>query len=319
MNASDVLNRITQHKTSQEPLVDHLASVEPSLGLKVSDCASWLRIREWINGGETRLVNANFCKKFLLCQCCAARRAGKLVSAYAAKAEYLTECHPHLVPAVITLTIKNGSDLQERLEHLRTAWSAMLAQARKGKSLSSRNQAIEWNKVAGAVRAIEITRNRKTLEWHPHIHCFALLNRYIDHESLSNEWERFTGDSRIVDVRKCKNGIVPGMIETLKYVTKMSDLMPEESLQVHHAAAGSRFTDPFGCLRGIPEPDISTDDCAGLVGPYRDYIASWLWSRRSYRIRPADDSITITRPQGRSYGKAAASAVPSPVLEPSNA
>lgn len=287
MKTSDVLERLTAHKRSQGGLLAYLSAAEPLIGLKIADCGSWLRIRDWYTTGASALVNANFCKAFLLCPSCASRRAGRLSSAYSAKAEYVGECRPELVPVMITLTIRNGDDLAERLEHLKASWSRMVAAARKGKSASSRNGLVEWNKVAGSVRAIEVTKKAKG--WHPHIHCFALITDWIDPAALSAEWERFTGDSLIVDVRKCQNGIRSGMNEVLKYVCKISDLTPSEALTVYHTAKGSRFTDAQGCMRGVPEPDIDTDDVDApeCTGPYRDWI--WLWLRSAMRYEGSQE------------------------------
>jgi hypothetical protein len=203
-----------------------------------------------------------------------------MVAAYAEKVEAVTASQPELIPAMITLTVRNGDDLGERLTHLKTSWSSMIAAARKGKTRSERHAPTQWNKVIGAVRAIEVTR--KASGWHPHIHVFALLTSYIDQPSLSAEWHRFTGDSFVVGVTKCKGGIVPGLIETLKYCSKLTELSPAEILHVWRCAKGSRFTDPSGILRGVPEPEIRQDDDAGLTGPYRDFLA--LWAGKGYRL-----------------------------------
>lgn len=266
-------------------MVDLLLRDEPDLGDLVAGCGSWLHFREWLESGEARLRNANFCQKFLVCRSCAARRAGKMVAAYAAKVEAISSSQPQPhFPAMVTLTVKNGDDLGERLAHLKASWSRMIAAARKGKSTSSTNCRIEWNKVLGSIRAIEITK-RKT-GWHPHVHAFVLLSDYIDHSALKEEWSRFTGDSFVVGVTKCHNGIVPGLIETLKYCSKLTELEPEDVLHVWRTAKGSRFTDPQGCLRGVPEPDIRQDDADGLTGAYRDFMALWCSSRSAYDLRP---------------------------------
>lgn len=284
MNTCDVLNRLTHHRLSQVAVVDLLKLEEPNVGDLVEGCGSWLHMREWIESGETRLRNANFCQKFLLCRSCAARRAGKMVALYAQKVETVTASAPHLIPAMITLTVKNGPDLAERLAHLKRSWSAMIAASRKARSLSNRNAPIEWNKVVGSVRAIEVTNMGNG--WHPHIHVFALLSSYIDQPTLSAEWHAFTGDSFVVGVTKCKGGIVPGLIETLKYCSKLTELSPADVLHVWRTAKGSRFTDPQGILRGVPEPDIRQDDDAGLTGPYRDFLALWCRSKGGYSLRP---------------------------------
>lgn len=300
MNTSDVVNRLTYHRTRQGPFLDYLDKVDGKLASQVAGCGSWLHLREWELSGESRLRNANFCKRFLICPSCAARRAGKLVSAYAAKVEVVQDMRPDLIPVMITLTLKNGENLLERIAHLKASWGRMQAEARKGKSTSSRNKPIEWNKVEGSIRAIEVTRNHKAGEWHPHIHVFALVTEYIDVFHLSAEWERATGDSMIVDVRKCKGGTVAGLIEVLKYVSKPSELAPDLLYHLWETAKGSRFTDPQGCLRGVPEPCIDSDDDDGLHGPYRDFIL--LWSGWGYQMQAVGHRLDILKPGDAGYG-----------------
>lgn len=297
MNTSDVLNRLTYHRRSQATLLKHLKSEEPKLGEKVEGCGTWLHIREWLQTGQARIRNANFCKKFLLCQSCGARRAAKMVSAYKPKVETVLQAMPHLIPAMVTLTIKNRDDLADGLGHLKDSWTRMMTAKRLGKSANCRNGAVEWNKVQGSIRAIEVTRKDKG--WHPHIHAFVLLEEYISHEMLSKEWERFTGDSFVVGIKRCDNGIVPGLIETLKYVSKLADLTPENALEVYRVAKGSRFTDPQGVLRGVAEPDICDDDeDENCVGPYRDFMALWGFRSESYHFRDYADptQLVIVKP-----------------------
>jgi hypothetical protein len=288
MNTAAVLNRIRHHKVSQEPLVELLRNRDGRLCDLVRGCGTWLHLREWLESGESRLRNANFCTKFLLCRCCAARRAAKLVVAYARKVETVMASRPiPLIPAMVTLTVRNGEDLSERLQHLKDSWSRMMAAKRRGASASCRHDLIQWNKVQGSVRAIEVTRSTKG--WHPHIHAFVLLSGYVCQKSLSMEWQQYTGDSFVVGVTKCRKGIVSGLIECLKYASKLTELSPEDVLAVHYAASGSRFVDPQGVLRGVPDPDIRQDDDAGLTGPYRDFFACWSKFSKSYYFRTPKD------------------------------
>jgi hypothetical protein len=226
-----------------------------------------------------------------------------MVSAYAEKVATVTAGEgSSLIPAMVTLTVKNGEDLAERLAHLKSSWRNMLAAARKGKSCKMRNEFVEWNKVVGCVRSIEITKSEAG--WHPHIHAFVLLTDYIHQPSLSAEWQRFTGDSFVVGVTKCKNGIVPGLIETLKYCSKLTELAYPDILHVWRTAKGSRFTDPQGILRGVPEPEIDQDDVAGLSGPTRDFYAIWAGVRMAYDFHEMGQGReTAELPTGRSYAE----------------
>lgn len=297
MNAADILNRITKAKRSQASLQRYLEQQDEILGSKVKWCGSWLHFREWIQTGESRLLNANFCKKHLLCKACAVRRAAKLYEAYLPKIRSVVEAHSEkLIPAMVTLTTKNGPDLLERLEAFKAGWSAMLAAKRKGASNSKKNIPVEWNKVLGSLRAIEVTQG-KDGGWHVHAHIFVLLHDYIDQRELSAEWERFTGDSFIVDVRKCKNGIEAGLLEVLKYSCKFSSMTSEQVYHVHQTFNGTRLVDPQGLFRGVPEPDIDNDDISDMSGPYRDFIARWIASEKKYLLDYLDEPKDFRMPR----------------------
>lgn len=290
MKASDLLNRITKAKRSQVPLLGYVLRADEVLGMKINWCGSWLHFREWTGSGESRLLNANFCKRHLLCQACAVRRAAKMNEAYLPKVESVVAAYDgKLVPAMVTLTMKNGPDLAERVQAFKAGWKAMMAAKRKAKG-NHRHDPIEWNKVHGSLRAIEVTMGKGG--WHVHCHCFVLLTDYIDREKLSAEWLRFTGDSFIVDVRKCRNGVKAGLLEVLKYSCKFSSMKPAEAYQVHLTFQGFRLIDPQGVLRGVPEPDIDSDDISDMSGPYRDFIAYWMGSQQKYRIEYAPPPLT---------------------------
>lgn len=297
MEASELLNRITKAKRSQTSLLAHIIHEEALLGEKIKWCGGWLHFREWTEQNESRLINANFCKKHLLCMPCAVRRAAKMNEAYQPKIELVMAQYPKLIPVMITLTVKNGEDLLERILHLKSSWSRMLAAKRKGASGAERHNLIEWNKVVGSLRAMEITMGKDGL-WHPHFHVFALLTEYINQPMLSAEWERFSGDSKIVGVTRCRGGIKAGLLEVLKYSCKFASLTPELTLHVHRVCNGSRLIDPQGILRGVPEPDIDSDSIEGLTGPYRDFLAKWSQKYARYAVTYLDNEpLKIVRPE----------------------
>ena len=294
MNASDTLNKRTDFKRRQRDFVRWLIMQDELLGQKVRGCASFLHLREWLNHNESCLINANFCKKHLLCPACASRRAVKSIARYTPKLEHLIKESPNLIPCMITFGPRNGSDFGERLALLKDIIKKMGAAARKGESTSGRHDVIEWNKVAGSLRAIEVTN--KGNGWHVHTHIFALLRDYVNRERLSEELMRFSGgECSIVDVRKCKNGIIAGMCEVVKYAVKPGELTNEQTLHVYNAAKGARLMDPTGILRGVLVGDIDQDDLPKLDGPTRDLIACWLWGDQRYHIRELPQEEVLNR------------------------
>jgi len=293
MKASDVLNGITKAKRSQARLLRYVIDTDPALGQKVNWCGSWLYFREWIQVEESRLLNANFCKKHLLCQACAVRRAAKMYEAYLPKVQQVMIENPHAVGAMVTLTLRNGPDLAERIQHIKASWSDMLTAKRKANG-SCRHSPVEWNKVLGSLRALEITYGKGG--WHVHMHIFVLLDCYISQKKLVEEWERFTGDSFIVGITQCHNGPQEGLLEVLKYSCKFSSMTPEQVLETHRTCKGHRLIDPQCLLRGVPEPDIDSDEISpDLSGPYRDFIAKWVHANQKYHIEflPEPDALRV--------------------------
>jgi hypothetical protein len=147
----------------------------------------------------------------------------------------------------------------------------MMADRRKALSGSCRNKyRPEWCKVQGSIKALEVTNKGKG--WHPHFHVLCLISEYIDQKKLSREWQAYTGDSYIVDVRKLTS-LDKGLQEVLKYVTKFGDLSPEQIADLHLVLGGKRLIDPQGILRGVQVPDTLEDE--DLTGPYREFWAHW--------------------------------------------
>lgn len=155
-----------------------------------------------------------------------------------------------LTPWLITLTVKNGTDLEERFEHLRAAMHRMKEAAANYRSWKKtgrgrKRRFVEWSKIEGACYAIEVTKNEGTGEWHPHVHYVAGIAQgvHFDKWQLAEDWKRETGDSYIVDARpfhcadKLENITTPeealdamgsDLVEVLKYAVKFSSMDPAD-------------------------------------------------------------------------------------------
>ena len=294
MNASDNLNDFRKHRLCQRDFVRWLIGKNEHLGQIVRGCVSFVHMREWTNHDVSKIVNANFCKKHLLCPTCARRRAMKLIARYTPKAECLAKDNPGMVPAMITFGPRNGPDVLQQLLLLKDIFKKMIAAARKASSNPAKNLPIEWNKVLGFLRSIEVTN--KGNGWHVHAHVFVLLSAYVDREALSEELVRFSGgECSIVDVRACKNGIIAGMCEVIKYSLKPGELTNEQTLHVYEQFKGARLIGSGGLLRGPMEGDIDQDDLPDLDGPTRDLIAYWLFGQNRYHIQELPPEAVLSR------------------------
>lgn len=264
---------------------------------RLEGCGSALLLREWEeHEGTVTLKAANFCKSHLLCRTCAARRAAKTVARHSQAIEHVLGLRPDLVPALLTLTVKNGPDLDERFRHLADSWRVMTKRAGDHKSQPAWNPPVEWNKVAGFVRAAEVTNRGNG--WHPHFHCLVLLSDWIDIRNLQAEWFEITGDSMIVDVRRIyseeqsegetREQLDPlgrACLEAFKYSVKFGDLDGKQIAEVWHTLSGRRFISSGGLLRGLKLEEEMTD--ADLTGPYREFWALWMRKTLSYSVSQA--------------------------------
>jgi hypothetical protein len=308
MSVSDKLNEIAKIRRSQAiaERVEFIEQVDSVKAARLFSCGSWLMFREFIETGESRVINAALCKLPFLCEICAVRRAAKLFAASIPKVQSMLRKHPELHPVMITFGLKTGPDLAEQFDRFAKARNAMSAACRKVKSAKCHhNKPLEFSKVKAQIRSIELKRAAgDATHWNVHCHIFALLSDWIDHAKFSEEWKRFTGDSFIVDLRSIyeKGGeetdpVGSALAEVIKYPLKFADLLPCDAWEAHDTLKGRRMTDLLGLFRGILPGDISEDlPLADESGPYRDFVARWLFDQQKFCIEPVERKLVITRP-----------------------
>ena len=239
---------------------------------KLADCANYLLFRHYYTVDKVRLHAASFCKKHLLCPMCAIRRGAKMLKAYLDKHEAVMSEHGHLRPYLVTLTVKNGPDLAERLNHLRGAMRRMSQARRDHLSNPRKNRRVEFASSMGGFHSIEVTN--KGQGWHPHVHMIWLCASEPDQQALSAEWRAWTGDSFIVDVRPLHDP-VEGFLEVCKYALKFSDLDEADNWHAYQVMSGQRLIDSHGLMRGVEIPDDLLDEpLDGL--PFVDLLYRYL-------------------------------------------
>lgn len=336
------------HYLNELKHADHIgkshSQVIDRLSADIRGCANYLVFHNYYTVDQIKLAKLRTCKKHMLCPFCARARAAKNVQKYMERFEIIMSEKPNLVPALLTLTVKNGADLEERFQHLQNAWKKFQNRRRdyfkRGRGFN------ELCKVDGAVFSYETTYNEEAQEWHPHLHVVVLLTDYIDREKLSQEWEKITGDSKIVDIRKLKpsddGNMVDAFCEVFKYALKFSELSLEDNYEAYNTLKGSRLQGSFGSFWGVKVPEGAEDDLSGLEGlPYLEMFYQYMnkkgfdlkevkqcegekRGRESERVEPArtrfeSESVgqVVTRRGGAcstgSELKASRSGVPAPV------
>jgi hypothetical protein len=255
--------------------------------VKLANCANYLLFRHYFTVDKVRLYAASFCKKHLLCPMCAIRRGAKMLRAYLEKYEAVRQQEgQHLRPYLVTLTVKNGEDLDERLRHLRSAMRKMSQARRDHLKAPQKNRFVEFARSMGGFHSIEVTN--KGQGWHPHVHMIWLCASEPSQEALSAEWHGWTGDSFIVDSRPLHDP-VEGFLEVCKYALKFSDLDLADNWHAYEVMSGQRLIDSHGLMRGVEIPESLLDEPLEDL-PYLELLYRYFPGRGYSFIRHGDEN-----------------------------
>jgi hypothetical protein len=276
-------------------MLEHLRGAPSPEAIKtaagLATCGNYLHFREYFTVGKVRLHNATFCKQHLVCPLCAIRRGAKALGAYLTRWQVIQEERPDLRPYLVTLTVKNGPDLDERQTHLTKSLRRLMDRRRYFNAGVPRAPWTELCKVEGAVYTLELTN--KGNGWHPHCHMIALAASAPSQSALSAEWLGITGDSMIVDVRPITGDPSEGFMEVFKYAVKFSDLTLADNWHAAQVLKGKRLLNSFGLFRGVQIPESLLDEPLDEL-PYWD---------RFYRYLGGEYQFTGESPKAPGAGK----------------
>jgi plasmid rolling circle replication initiator protein Rep len=268
---------------------------------RMSGCGSFLAFEHYYTVGKLRLVRTERCRNHMLCPSCAIIRAGQMIRRYMERAETVFGTNPHLCAYFLTLTVRNGADLQERMQHLKRSWDALMQKRRdymRGKGFGC-----FLNDASGGIISFEITNNGDG--WHPHIHALlfaedgalpdiAGLSAVEKQKSrISREWAGITGDSFIVDCRRVylnqrkdlKSELLSAFLEVFKYVLKFSELSIEDNFYAWREFRGKHFTRSFGCMYGVKVPTTDQMEVESADLPYIERVYKYDPSQTDYRLQ----------------------------------
>ena len=302
------IERLSRAKTRQQEMSAHLEE-QKNLGSnenkhraavvqeRMDSCGTYLIFRNYFTVDEIKLKRASFCKQFRTCPICAIQRAGKMTEAYVGRYEQVKQGWPELNAFFVTLTVKDGPDLMERLEHVQSCHKVLQQRMRDAK----RGQASKsvWANVEGVLGAYEITKGANSGLWHPHAHLVVLApSMPVDGDgrcrALEEEWRGITGDSYVVDVRPFDENqtATKSFCEVFKYVLKFSELSLADNWHAAEMMAGRRMTFSYGCLRGVKVPEELTDDDSELEYlPFVEMLYTYA-VRVGYNLRSVSQAKT---------------------------
>lgn len=254
------LNRYGKAKKGAIDVADYIGTIpeHQAIARRVQTCGDYLVFRHYFTVDQVKLHGAQLCMAHLLCPLCAIRRGSKALKAYLDRWEVIRAEKTALKPFLVTLTVKDGPDLQERFNHLHKAQRELWKRR-------ARIYPTALDGVAGAVWSYEIKRGKGSGLWHPHLHMIALAENQPDQQQLAAEWHNITGDSFIVDVRPIsQEDPADGFMEVFKYAVKFSDQPPADTLHAFETLRGKRLLASSGAFRGVVVPEELLDDDADL-------------------------------------------------------
>ena len=209
--------------------------------------------------GERGIVSMYHCH-VRLCPMCEWARARANYARLSAALNLIREEEPGLVPCFLTLTLKNVSavDLRATISHM-------------GRSFNRLMKYRDLRCVQGYWRALEVTRNRDTGMYHPHLHVLLLMEpgyaskgkAYIKHGKFVDLWrkalrEGYDPSVKIQRVGYGKDAEIEhkAVLEVCKYTVKGSDMFQgSDKLQarifdeLRFALMGLRFVGAGGVIK----------------------------------------------------------------------
>lgn len=209
----------------------------------IKHCGTNLIFKSCPNGDHKHLVGANFCRE-RFCPMCAYRRQKKFYHSTLDIMNYIAALDIFHY-TFLTLTVKNVKSYQlaAALQMLSKSWDKFMKR-RKIKAL-----------VKGFIKAVEITYNKDTNEYHPHLHVVLVFDKeyykshYISHNSFMQTWKeciKATYDPFVFVEKIEDTAPAQSVTELVKYTCKWSDIINSEVLQVFSAALRGKRCISYG-------------------------------------------------------------------------
>lgn len=228
---------------------------------KVRDCANKMIFdvcsKSLGKGHSKRLKAGIFCKD-RLCEICNRMRALRLIIRLVQRIRKIVDEGKYKV-IFCTITVKNKSDLKGVYKKLWKDWRKFQRWLMGRTTERKTRKEIYLGPVVGGTICLETTINKNdALKYHPHFHAILISTDYIDQKEASKKWQEITGDSFIVGFKEIKGnkGIIEAVVETCKYLTKLSKCEDKYIIELAKNLYRVRCINSFGLLRGFAQDDL---------------------------------------------------------------
>lgn len=209
-------------KLANEMLAIAYNEIDIKKAERLKDCATELTYSYDPITGRKKLKSANFCR-VRLCPMCQWRRALKTYI-HMVKIYNAVEADRPRGYLFLTLTMRNVplNQLNDSLDKLSIALKKLMGYAKVKQSIK------------GWYRGVEITHNKMTDTFHPHVHLLLCTNKryfksneYIKQSEWVELWKKAlqVDYTPIVDIRRVKGDIGKAVAECAKYTVKESTLI----------------------------------------------------------------------------------------------
>lgn len=192
---------------------------------QLKECGTRLKFSETTEG--RKLKEANFCR-VRLCPMCQWRRSLKLFSQVSEVTDYILK-NKKVRFIFVTFTQKNvkGEDLSSTIDRMNEGFQLLVQKRRTLAEI----RPLQEN-LLGYLKAIEVTYNVKTKDYHPHIHCIFEVRpsyfgvHYIKQSQWVELWKRVMklDYEPQVDVRAIKGESARAVAEVAKYPVKLGGI-----------------------------------------------------------------------------------------------
>lgn len=212
-----------------------------SIAEKLSSCCENPMVYGSDDGHNVRMAERR-CRS-RCCPRCAKFRANELTS------KLIAICRRMDSRRMITLTLRSvDAPLRDQLLELRRSFARL------------RRSPVWKDRVTGGVYTVEVTMNRETGLWHPHLHAIV-DGSYFPCMDLKAAWEKSSKGSTIAHIRA-----VPSATHAARYVSsyvsKTSDATKFSNAEVAEWAEqvhGLRLASTFGNLHGVKLEEEEND------------------------------------------------------------
>lgn len=286
------LNKLSAHKKRTRAISKYLESegkIDDNFFNRLDGCYDYLLFKDYVNLNKIKLGATHSCQVHLLCPMCAIVRAAKQVQLYESKFKELKKENPKLSIYYVVLTVKNGTDLSERYNHLQESLKKLIERRREAKKAKSGKKSSNYalnsvfaNVSAGAY-SIEVKKGENSKEWHPHANLLLLSEDRILESEIKAEWKSITKDSKIAYCQVKDDDDKTVFVEIFKYALKFSEMEFDDNFTAWDTLKGRRLMGTFGDFRGL---DIEKEDTEIALKdePYIELFYKYQAESQKYKL-----------------------------------